>query len=50
MFNTAIADRALLCDRYFGALDDRSGFVEWLSFPVSGAMAGSGSARRSGTL
>lgn len=35
MSNTAIADRALLCDRYFGALVDRSGFVEWLSLPRS---------------
>ena len=33
MSNTATANRALLCDRYFGALVDRSGFVEWLSLP-----------------
>jgi hypothetical protein len=45
MSNTAIADHALLGDQHSTAIVDRSGFVEWLSFPVSGAIAGSGSAR-----
>ena len=35
MSNTAIADRALLCDRYFGALVDRSGFVGGSGLPPS---------------
>jgi alpha,alpha-trehalase len=33
MSDTAIADRARLSDRHSGALVDRSGSVEWLSFP-----------------
>jgi GH15 family glucan-1,4-alpha-glucosidase len=33
MSNTAIADHALLSDRHSSALVDRSGSVEWLSFP-----------------
>ena len=33
MSNTAIADYALLSDRHSSALVDRSGSVEWLSFP-----------------
>ena len=33
MSNTAIADHALLSDRHSTALVDRSGSVEWLSFP-----------------
>jgi GH15 family glucan-1,4-alpha-glucosidase len=33
MSNTPIADHALLSDRHSGALVDRSGSVEWLSFP-----------------
>ena len=33
MSNTAIADHALLSDRHFTALIDRSGSVEWLCFP-----------------
>ena len=33
MSNTAIADHALLSDRHSCALVDRSGSVEWLSFP-----------------
>jgi hypothetical protein len=33
MSNTAIADHALLSDRHSNALVDRSGSVEWLSFP-----------------
>jgi GH15 family glucan-1,4-alpha-glucosidase len=31
--STAIADHALLSDRHSSALVDRSGSVEWLSFP-----------------
>jgi hypothetical protein len=49
MSNTAIADHTLLCDRPPAALVDHSGLVEWLSFPISGAIAGSGNTRRSGT-
>jgi alpha,alpha-trehalase len=33
MSDTAIADHALLSDRHSAALVDRSGSVEWLSFP-----------------
>jgi GH15 family glucan-1,4-alpha-glucosidase len=33
MSNTAIADHALLSDRHSSALVDRSGSVDWLSFP-----------------
>jgi GH15 family glucan-1,4-alpha-glucosidase len=33
MSNTASADHALLSDRHSCALVDRSGSVEWLSFP-----------------
>jgi GH15 family glucan-1,4-alpha-glucosidase len=33
MSNTPIADHALLADRHSTALIDRSGSVEWLSFP-----------------
>src|SRR4051794_14729611 len=33
MSDTAIADHALLSDRHSAALIDRSGSVEWLSFP-----------------
>jgi GH15 family glucan-1,4-alpha-glucosidase len=33
MSNTLIADHALLSDRHSSALVDRSGSVEWLSFP-----------------
>ena len=33
MSNTAIADHALLSDRHSAALVDRSGSVEWLTFP-----------------
>ena len=33
MSNTAIADHALLADRHSTALVDRSGSVEWLTFP-----------------
>jgi Domain of unknown function (DUF5911) len=33
MSNTAIADHALLSDRHSTAFVDRSGSVEWLSFP-----------------
>jgi GH15 family glucan-1,4-alpha-glucosidase len=33
MSNAAIADHALLSDRHSSALVDRSGSVEWLSFP-----------------
>ena len=33
MSNTAIADHGLLSDRHSSALVDRSGSVEWLSFP-----------------
>lgn len=33
MSSTAIADHALLSDRHSAALVDRSGSVEWLSFP-----------------
>jgi GH15 family glucan-1,4-alpha-glucosidase len=33
MSNTAIANHALLSDRHSSALVDRSGSVEWLSFP-----------------
>jgi GH15 family glucan-1,4-alpha-glucosidase len=33
MSDTAIADHALLSDRHSSALVDRSGSVEWLSFP-----------------
>ena len=59
MSNTAIADHALLSDRHSSALVDRSGSVEWLSFPrfdspsVSvgywAQMRGTGASRRSGT-
>jgi GH15 family glucan-1,4-alpha-glucosidase len=31
--STTIADHALLSDRHSSALVDRSGSVEWLSFP-----------------
>jgi hypothetical protein len=34
MYNTVIADHALLCDRHCAALVDRSAFVDWLSFPT----------------
>jgi GH15 family glucan-1,4-alpha-glucosidase len=33
MSSTAIADHGLLSDRHSSALVDRSGSVEWLSFP-----------------
>jgi hypothetical protein len=33
MSNTAIANHALLSDRHSAALVDRSGSIEWLSFP-----------------
>jgi GH15 family glucan-1,4-alpha-glucosidase len=33
MSNTPIADHAILSDRHSTALVDRSGSVEWLSFP-----------------
>ena len=58
MSNTAIADHALLSDRHSTALVDRSGSVEWLSFPrfdspsvfgrLLGADAGHWSIRPSG--
>ena len=58
MSNTAIADHALLSDRHSSALVDRSGSVEWLSFPrfdspsvfgrLLGADAGHWSIRPSG--
>ena len=58
MSNSAIADHALLSDRHSTALVDRSGSVEWLSFPrfdspsvfgrLLGADAGHWSIRPSG--
>jgi alpha,alpha-trehalase len=33
MSNTAIVDHAFLSDRHSAALVDRSGSVEWLTFP-----------------
>ena len=58
MSNIAIADHALLSDRHSSALVDRSGSVEWLSFPrfdspsvfgrLLGADAGHWSIRPSG--
>ena len=42
MSNTAIADHALLSDRHSTALVDRSGPVEWLSFPRFDSPSGFG--------
>jgi len=50
MSNTPIADHALLADRHSTALIDRSGSVEWLSFPRfdSPSVFGPGALPRSG--
>ena len=50
MSNTPIADHGLLSDRHSTALIDRSGSVEWLSFPRFDSPSSTGFASRGSSV